>query len=54
MEKEILFDLFDRYEDCEDILHELRLREDISNDTYNNILRNWDEYLAEWDRERGE
>ena len=46
--KKIMFDLFNKYENCEDIIQELRTRDDIDNNTYNHILQQWDICLNEW------
>lgn len=48
--KEYLFDLFDEYEDSDDIIQTLRLDENISNDDYDYLLNHWEEFLNEWER----
>lgn len=50
--KKIMFDLFNKYENCEDIIQELRTRDDINNNTYNHILQQWDIYLNEWENKK--
>lgn len=55
MEK--LFDLFDEYEEYDDIINNLRSllsNGDITNDEYNTILSNYDEYLKEWENQGGD
>lgn len=50
--KEIMFDLFDTYEDCDDIIDALRglnSCEEITEDEYDYCINNWDDILKEWE-----
>lgn len=50
--KELLFDLFDTYEECEDIINSLRNLESnnkITEQEYDIILDNYDKWLAEYE-----
>ena len=48
----IMFDLFDKYEDCDDILESLRSLHTegiISESDYDYCLQHWDEILLDWE-----
>lgn len=50
--KNIMFDLFDEYEECDDIEEALRNMNsfgEISDSEYDTALDNWDNWLAEWE-----
>lgn len=50
--KELLFDLFDTYEECEDIIDSLRSlasNNEITEQEYDIILDNYDKWLAEYE-----
>lgn len=50
--KELLFDLFDSYEGCEDIIDSLRSLEsgnEITEQEYDIILDNYEKWLAEYE-----
>lgn len=51
--KKILFNLFDMYDNYEDIIYELRTfnsLSEISNEEYDIILKNFDKWLTEYER----
>ena len=55
--KKILFDELDCYEDYDDIIDSIRSYEsngDITEEEYDIILDNYDEWLEEWNNKRGE
>lgn len=45
--KQILFDLFDKYEDVENIIHDLR-NLGLSEQGYNTIMKNYNSWLKEY------
>lgn len=50
--KEIMFNLFDEYEEYDDIKNALRNMNsfgEVSNQEYDMALDNWDNWLAEWE-----
>lgn len=52
--KEIMFNLFDEYEDCDDIIDALRSLETeqkITEEEYDYAMKYWDEILQEWEGE---
>ena len=51
--KIILYDLFETYEDCEDIIDALRslnTEKVITNKEYNFIMANYEQWLKEWEK----
>lgn len=47
--KQILFDLFDKYEDVENIIHDLR-NLGLSEQGYNTIMENYNSWLKEYEK----
>ena len=50
--KEIMFDMFDTYGECDDIIEALRNLNslgDITDDEYDYCLEHWDTLLKEWE-----
>lgn len=50
--KEILFDLFNQYEDAEDIIEDLRSLntcEEITDNEYDVIMKNYEKWLQEYE-----
>ena len=50
--KNILYDLFEQYEWCEDIIDTLRnlnTEKEISDEEYDFIMANYEEWLKEWE-----
>ncbi len=53
--KDILFDLFDKSDDADeisDMLRSLNIEGNITDEEYNDILRHWDDWLDEWERDK--
>lgn len=47
--KQILFDLFDKYEDVENIIHDLR-NLGLGEQSYNTIMENYNSWLKEYEK----
>ena len=53
--KNILYDLFEQYEWCEDIINELRnlnTENVISDEEYDFIMANYEQWLKEWEERK--
>ena len=49
---QIMFDLFDSYEDCDEIIDSLRSlnsEREITDEEYDYCLEHWDEILLDWE-----
>lgn len=53
--KIILYDCFENYEDCEDIINKLRdlnTEKEISDEEYDFIMANYEQWLKEWEERK--